>query len=67
MRVCITFSSRGFKTLACVNSDKGVGETRDWLQALKNTPDANGAMYASFENDYTKLASFGRVVYSGYG
>ena len=61
------FSSRGFKTLACVNSDKGVGETKDWLQALKNTPDANGAMYASFENDYTKLASFGRVVYSDMG
>ncbi|MEK6622384.1 MAG: hypothetical protein AABZ13_07870, partial [Planctomycetota bacterium] len=61
------FSSRGFNTLACVNADKGVGETRDWLQALKNTPDANGAMYTSFENDYTKLASFGRVVYSDMG
>ncbi|HJW87745.1 MAG TPA: hypothetical protein VJ440_14020, partial [Candidatus Brocadiaceae bacterium] len=61
------FSSQGFKTLACVNSDKGVGEIKDWLQALKNTPDANGAMYTSFENDYTKLASFGRVVYSDMG
>ncbi len=61
------FSSRGFKTLACVNSDKGVDEVKDWLQALKNTPDANGAMYTSFENDYTKLASFGRVVYSDMG
>ncbi|MBF8275740.1 MAG: hypothetical protein HW390_813 [Candidatus Brocadiaceae bacterium] len=61
------FSNRGFKTLACVNSDKGVGEIKDWLQTLKNTPDANGAMYTSFENDYTKLASFGRVVYSDMG
>ena len=61
------FSSRGFKTLACVNADNGVNEARDWLQALKNTPNASGAMYTSFENDYTKLSSFGRVVYSDMG
>ncbi|MBI5308036.1 MAG: carboxypeptidase regulatory-like domain-containing protein [Planctomycetes bacterium] len=61
------FSSRGFKTLACVNSDKGADEIRDWLQVMKKTPDTNGAMYTSFENDYTKLASFGRVVLSDMG
>ncbi len=61
------FSSRGFKTLACINSDKGADEIRDWLQVMKKTPDTNGAMYTSFENDYTKLASFGRVVLSDMG
>ncbi len=58
------FSSLGFKTLACVHSDKGADEIRDWLQVMKKTPDASGAMYTSFENDYTKLTSFGRFIYS---
>lgn len=61
------FSSLGFKTLASIHSDKGADEVRDWLQVMKKTSGSSGAMYTSFENDYTKLASFGGVVYSGMG
>jgi len=58
------FSNLGFKTLVCINADKGADEIRYWQQAMKNTPESGGAIYTSFENDYTKLASFGKFVYS---
>lgn len=59
------FSERGFKTLAGAYYDgDDLTNPKGWLEALRNTPDAIGIMYTTWENKYGLLADFGDLVSS---
>lgn len=57
------FSDLGFETLAGAYYD---GDTldnpRDWLEAIRETPGAQGIMYTTWQNKYELLGPFGDLV-----
>jgi hypothetical protein len=61
------FSGLGFKTLAGAYYDADTLENPEgWLEALKQTPDAVGIMYTTWQNKYKLLGPFGDLVSTPY-
>jgi hypothetical protein len=57
------FSGLGFRTLAGSYYDGGnLDNPRGWLEALDNTPNAQGIMYTTWVNDFSLLDDFGDLV-----
>ena len=57
------FSDLGFQTLAGAYYDADtLDNPRDWLQALDETPGAQGIMYTTWQNKYDLLGPFGDLV-----
>ena len=57
------FSSRGFRTVAGAYYDAGtLDSTKNWLEALSQTPGAEGIMYTTWLDKYGLLAAFGDMV-----
>ncbi|MHB8897139.1 MAG: hypothetical protein ACYC6Y_00180 [Thermoguttaceae bacterium] len=57
------FSGLGFQTLAGAYYDADtLDNPRDWLEALAETPGAQGIMYTTWQNKYALLAPFGDLV-----
>ncbi len=58
------FSDLGFKTVAGAYYDADtLDNPRDWLEALKATPGAEGIMYTTWRNKYELLGPFGDLVW----
>ncbi|MFC1614513.1 hypothetical protein ACFL5K_04380 [Gemmatimonadota bacterium] len=57
------FTGLGFRTLACGYYDaKNLQRDRTWLEALNETPGAQGIMYTTWSNNYSLLSEFGDMV-----
>lgn len=57
------FSEQGFRTLGAAYYDADdLQNCKEWLESLKNTPNAVGIMYTSWERKYGLLADFGDLV-----
>lgn len=57
------FSKLGFRTLAGAYYDADTLENpRGWLEELAKTPNAQGIMYTTWQNEYALLPDFGKLV-----
>ena len=57
------FSARGFRTVAGAYYDgDDLSNPLGWLEALRDTPGAEGIMYTTWQNRYGLLADFGDLV-----
>jgi len=57
------FSSHGFRTMgACYYDAPDLGGSREWLESLRATPNAEGIMYTSWAKKYDLLGAFGDML-----
>jgi hypothetical protein len=57
------FSKRGFRTVAGAYYDgDDLSNPAGWLDALRDTPGAEGILYTTWQNKYDLLAAFGDLV-----
>ena len=64
-RSLIFFSERGFKTFGAAYYDADdLASSKDWLNSLARTPNAQGIMYTTWLQKYALLADFGDLVSS---